>query len=182
MPVPSKRDYSLIGLDSRLAQENGLAAADWYACSIPRKELKALMKRKDGPAIRDPEIAAPRPPDVVAILLNLFALKNGYIAFRHLFLHAAGRLTAEEETFVPEMERWKVYVIARIYLAIFAAVIAVCLAFKTIMPAMYIGLPTFYGGFMTIYFGLTQPAGPAEDVLDHRLNRRTVYMNPTFRL
>jgi fatty acid desaturase len=46
---------------------------------------------------------------------------------------------------------------------------------------MIIGLPSFYGGFMTIYFGLTQHAGLAEDVLDHRLNSRTVYMNPIFR-
>jgi fatty acid desaturase len=30
-------------------------------------------------------------------------------------------------------------------------------------------------------FGLTQHAGLAEDVLDHRLNCRTVYMNPVFR-
>src|SRR6476646_6320080 len=54
MPVDvTKRDYSLIGRDSQLAKENGLAAADWYSCPIPRKELKELMRRKDGPAIRD---------------------------------------------------------------------------------------------------------------------------------
>jgi fatty acid desaturase len=34
---------------------------------------------------------------------------------------------------------------------------------------------------MGVYFGLTQHAGLAEDVLDHRLNSRTVYMNPIFR-
>ena len=34
---------------------------------------------------------------------------------------------------------------------------------------------------MILYFGLTQHAGLAEDVLDHRLNSRTVYMNPIFR-
>jgi fatty acid desaturase len=32
-----------------------------------------------------------------------------------------------------------------------------------------------------IVFGYTQHAGLAEDVLDHRLNSRTVYMNPIFR-
>src|SRR5258708_39245354 len=54
MPVEgSRRDYSLIGLDAKLAQENGLAAAEWYACPIPRKQLKELMKRTNGPAIRD---------------------------------------------------------------------------------------------------------------------------------
>jgi fatty acid desaturase len=275
MPVDvTPRDYSLIGRDSALAKENGLAAAEWYQCPIPRKELKELMRRKDGPALRDtaiwfaaflvsgglgylawgtwwavpcflvygvlygsssdsrwhecghgtafktrwmndvvyhiacfmilreptvwrwshtrhhtdtiivgrdPEIAVPRPPDIAGILLNLFALKSGALALRTMAIHATGRLTPEEETFIPEMERWKVFVVARIYLAIFAAVIVACFAFGTVLPAMYIGLPSFYGGFMTIFFGLTQHAGLAEDVLDHRLNSRTVYMNPIFR-
>ena len=30
-------------------------------------------------------------------------------------------------------------------------------------------------------FGMTQHAGLDEDVLDHRLNSRTIYMNPVFR-
>lgn len=275
MPVDvTPRDYSLIGRDAKLAEENGLAAAEWYSCPIPRKELKELMKRSDGPAIRDtliwfaalalsglggwwfwgswaavpfflvygvlygsasdsrwhecshgtafktrwmndavyhiacfmilreptvwrwshtrhhtdtiivgrdPEIAVPRPPDVVGLLLNLFAIKTTATALRKLALHAVGRLTAEEKTFIPEMERWKVYLIARLYLGIFAAVAAWCVAIGSILPAMYIGLPTLYGACFVIFFGLTQHAGLAEDVLDHRLNSRTVYMNPIFR-
>ena len=46
---------------------------------------------------------------------------------------------------------------------------------------MFVGLPTFYGGWLTYYFGITQHFGLAEDVTDHRLNSRTVYMNPIFR-
>ena len=46
---------------------------------------------------------------------------------------------------------------------------------------MYIGLPSFYGAWLHIITGLTQHAGLAEDVLDHRLNCRTVYMNPIIR-
>jgi len=49
----TKRDYSLIGLESKLAEERGLANAEWYACKIPRARLKELMQRRDGPAIRD---------------------------------------------------------------------------------------------------------------------------------
>jgi fatty acid desaturase len=270
----TRRDYSLIGRDTKLAEEKGLSAAQWYACSIPRKQLKEMMKRSDGPALRDtaiwfaafivsgglgyyfwgtwwavpcflvygvlygsssdsrwhecghgtafktrwmndvvyhiacfmilreptiwrwshtrhhtdtiivgrdPEIGVPRPPDVAGILLNLFALKSGKKALGRIFLHATGKLAEDEKTFVPDMERWKVYLVARIYVAIFASVIAACFVFRSILPAMYIGLPSFYGGFMTIYFGLTQHAGLAEDVLDHRLNSRTVYMNPIFR-
>jgi hypothetical protein len=51
MPVEVIRsDCSLIGLDAKLGVETGLSAAQWYACPLPRKQLKALMKRKDGPA------------------------------------------------------------------------------------------------------------------------------------
>ena len=54
MPVAIiKRDYRLTGRDAKLAEERGLASAQWYACAIPRPRLKELMRRKDGPAIRD---------------------------------------------------------------------------------------------------------------------------------
>jgi fatty acid desaturase len=270
----TKRDYSLTGADAEAAVQLGLASGTWYKCPISRKDMKELMRRKDGPALRDtaiwflslaisgglawsfwgswacvpffivygvlygsasdsrwhecshgtafktpwmndavyhiacfmilreptiwrwshtrhhtdtiivgrdPEIAVPRPPDILGLALNLFALKTGTTAIGKLFLHAAGRLTAEEMTFVPEMERGKVYLVARIYLLVFALVIAACLATGSILPAMFVGLPTFYGSFLGLFFGLTQHAGLAEDVLDHRLNSRTVYMNPIFR-
>ena len=48
-----RRDYSLVGDQSKLAVEQGLASAKWYASPIPRERLKQLMKRSDGPAIRD---------------------------------------------------------------------------------------------------------------------------------
>ena len=48
-----RRDYSLVGDQGKLAVEHGLANAQWYASPIPRERLKALMKRSDGPAIRD---------------------------------------------------------------------------------------------------------------------------------
>ncbi len=130
---------------------------------------------------RDPEIISLRPPDVLSLLLNIFAIKNTVIFFRKVFLHAAGRLTAEETTFVPESERRKVFRTARIYLAIYALVIAAWVTFRPILPAMYIGLPTLYGGWLALYFGVTQHLGLAEDVLDHRPNSRTITMNPIFR-
>ena len=49
----ANRDYSLLGPDAERAVETGLAAAEWYHTDIPRKEMKALMKREDQPAIRD---------------------------------------------------------------------------------------------------------------------------------
>jgi len=49
------------------------------------------------------------------------------------------------------------------------------------VPLLYVGLPSFYGIWLMVFFGLTQHAGLQEDVLDHRLNTRTVLMNPVFR-
>jgi fatty acid desaturase len=130
---------------------------------------------------RDPEIAFPRPPDILGILLNIFVLKSGILAFRNMFLHAAGRLTEEERSYIPEAEQPKVYRVSRIWLAIYAVVIVAAVATHSILPLMYVGLPSFYGAWFIIFCGLTQHSGLAEDVLDHRLNSRTVYMNPIFR-
>ena len=47
------RDYSLLGRDAARAEEIGLSKAQWYAAPIPRAKLKELMKRSDGPALRD---------------------------------------------------------------------------------------------------------------------------------
>ncbi|TIQ50131.1 MAG: fatty acid desaturase, partial [Mesorhizobium sp.] len=48
-----KRDYSLVGESTRRAIETGLASAEWYHTDVPRKAIKELMQRSDGPAIRD---------------------------------------------------------------------------------------------------------------------------------
>ena len=47
------RDYSLLGRDAQYAEEHHLASATWYQAPIPRKRLKELMQRRNGPAIRD---------------------------------------------------------------------------------------------------------------------------------
>jgi fatty acid desaturase len=130
---------------------------------------------------RDPEIVAMRPPRLAKIIANFFGLVDAPLAFHHMVLHAGGRLTADEKTFIPEMERAKVYRIARVWLAIYAATAALCVALGSILPAMLIGLPRLYGAWHHVLTGLTQHAGLAEDTLDHRLNSRTVYLNPISR-
>jgi fatty acid desaturase len=270
----SPRDYSLVGRDTKLAEERGLANAQWYACAIPRQRLKELMQRRDGPAIRDtilwflflgatgylgylswghwwavfpfaaygvlygsssdsrwheslhrtafkttwmndalyevasfmilresvpwrwshtrhhtdtiivgrdPEIAFPRPPSLLNIALGAFALRSGPREFGRMLRHCVGRLDAAEATFIPDTERSKVFRNARIYVAIYLAVIALAVARHSILPLMYVGLPSFYGAWLALFYGTTQHAGLAEDVLDHRLNCRTVYMNPVSR-
>jgi fatty acid desaturase len=80
------------------------------------------------------------------------------------------------------MEQPKVIRVARIWLAIHLAVIASAIAMGSILPMLFIGpIPTMYGAWVMVMTGITQHGGLAEDVLDHRLNSRTVLMNPLLR-
>jgi MocE subfamily Rieske [2Fe-2S] domain protein len=130
---------------------------------------------------RDPEIAVPRPPSLPRIIGSLFNLTVYPNYFRHILVHAFGTMTAEEKTFIPEMEFSKVFRRAQIYLAIYTAVIAMSFATRSILPLMLVGLTNLFGTWLLVVYGLTQHAGLAENVLDHRLNCRTVYMNPIHR-
>jgi fatty acid desaturase len=61
-------------------------------------------------------------------------------------------------------------------------VIALAVMTGSFLPVLLIGpLPTMYGAWVHVMTGVTQHGGLAEDVLDHRLNSRTVYMNPVLR-
>jgi fatty acid desaturase len=50
------------------------------------------------------------------------------------------------------------------------------IVFRSWLPVVLIGGPRAYGAFMLQVYGLTQHAGLGENVLDHRLNTRTVKM------
>jgi Na+-transporting NADH:ubiquinone oxidoreductase subunit F len=130
---------------------------------------------------RDPEIAVPRPPKVGNILLSFFNLRAYPVYFKNILLHSAGRMTADERTFIPETEFRKVYARARVYVAIYAAVILLAIGTRSLLPLLYVGLASVFGTWLMVIYGLTQHAGLAENVLDHRLNCRTVYMNPVHR-
>jgi fatty acid desaturase len=269
-----RRDYSLVGDQSKLAVEQGLANAKWYASPIPRERLKRLMTRSDGPAIRDtliwfaafvvtggsgyllwgtwwavppflaygvlygsstdsrwhecghgtafktrwmnevvyqiacfmvlreptvwrwsharhhtdtiivgrdPEVVQPRPPSLLEIFLMFFGIKQAQSYISKVALHSVGKLTAEEETFIPKSEHGKVYWIARAHILIYVVFIGWALYLRSILPLMFVGLPSLYGAWHYVLTALMQHLGLAEDVLDHRLNARTVYLNPISR-
>ena len=131
---------------------------------------------------RDPEIITPRPPDFLGLFLAMFNLKGGLITIGHVFRHAiTGTLTDQEKDYVPQSEWWRVVWAARAWIAIWAAIIALAVATWSLLPILLLLLPQFYGHWLVLFFGATQHLGLADDVLDHRLNARTIYMNPVFR-
>ncbi len=127
---------------------------------------------------RDPEIGVMRPPALGLLLLKLINIPYIFRFYRSVLRHAAGKLTPAERTYIPESESGRVFLRARIYLLIYAAVIALAVAMRSILPLLFIGLPNLYGAWLQVVYGIQQHAGLAENVLDHRLNTRTVYMNP----
>ncbi len=130
---------------------------------------------------RDPEIVAMRPPDLLRLLLNVFGLIDVWVLGKRMFLHASGRLHPEEETYVREQDRSKVFMVARLWLLIYAVVVLMAIGMGSILPLMVIGLPRLYGAWHHIMTGVLQHLGLAENVTDHRLNTRTVLMNPISR-
>jgi fatty acid desaturase len=130
---------------------------------------------------RDREILAMRPPDMLRLVINVFGIRDAIDVVVSVLRHAAGRLTAEEVTFIPETERHRVYREARAWVAVYLVVIGLAIYLGSVLPLLYVGLPSLYGRWLAHFFAFTQHAGLAENVLDHRLNSRTVYMNPVLR-
>ena len=130
---------------------------------------------------RDPEIGVPRPPNLLNLMSNFLAINHGLNELKEIVLHSLGRMTPEERSYIPEMEQAKVFRSARVYAGIWLGVTLLSIGLHSWLPLVLVGLPSFYGAWLYLVFGITQHAGLAEDVLDHRLNCRTVYMNPIFR-
>lgn len=130
---------------------------------------------------RDPEIVVPNPPNLKTFFISYFGIPLFIGYFKSIAFHAMGKLTENEKNFIPEAEQRRVAIDARVHAAIYLVVILIVASSKSILPLLYIGLPTFYGVWFVHLYGYTQHAGLAENVLDHRLNCRTVYMNPISR-
>ena len=130
---------------------------------------------------RDPEIQAMRPPDLLKIVLNFFGIIDVYTLIPRMFLHASGKIDPQEADYLRDQDRPKVARVARIWLAIYGATIALAFWLDSILPLMVIGLPRLYGAWHHVLTGLLQHLGLADNVTDHRLNTRTVLMNPISR-
>ena len=111
------------------------------------------------------------------ILLAFVGIRGAIPEIRRIFLHATGRIDPEVATYLPVYEYSKVIFKARIYIGIYLLVIAMAVLYRSILPLMFVGFPTLFGGWLLPIYGLTQHAALQENVLDHRLNCRTVYMN-----
>ncbi|MEO0487023.1 MAG: fatty acid desaturase [Pseudomonadota bacterium] len=130
---------------------------------------------------RDPEIQAMRPPDLMRLVLNLVGIPDLIHQLSRMAGHVAGRVHPEEAAFLRDGEAAQAIRVARIWLAIFAVTIATAIALGSWVPLLLIGGPRLYGSWHMVMTGTLQHLGLAENVTDHRLNTRTVMMNPISR-
>lgn len=129
----------------------------------------------------DPEIQVMRPADLKRVLLDFLWLPDAIQMFRVMFIHALGAPSKEAKDFVPQSEWRKMFWWSRVYLLIYGAMIAWSVWVHSWLPVLFFPLARLYGGWLHQIFSLTQHAGLAENVRDHRLNTRTVELNPIFR-
>jgi Na+-transporting NADH:ubiquinone oxidoreductase subunit F len=126
---------------------------------------------------RDPEIAFQRPMKARAPLKDFLGLTSNPGETKKILLNAVGRFTPEELDYVPVSEQQKVIRTARVYVTIWVGVVVLSVLLRSVEPLMLVLLPSFYGKWLLVAYGITQHAGLAEDTLDHRLNSRSVRMN-----
>jgi fatty acid desaturase len=67
---------------------------------------------------------------------------------------------------------------SRIYVFLWLFVIIISIYLQSWLPVIMIILPPFYGNTILMICGMTQHAGLADNVKDHRKSTRTVIMNP----
>ena len=131
---------------------------------------------------RDPEFNVTLPPDIPALVLNFFAIKNVPHEVWTALRHATGHLGAEEKTYIPEMAWPSAVRTSRAWVLAWALIIGTAVATQSWLPLLLLGpLPSMAGAWLMHTLGLTQHAGLPENVLDHRLNSRTILMGPVLR-
>src|ERR1700744_1659802 len=101
---------------------------------------------------RDPEIAVPRPPDLKTIVVSFFNIGVYRKYFRQIVMHSLGRMDAAEKTYIPESEFPKVYRKARIYVAIYVAVIVLAVMTRSVLPLLLVSMTNFFGTWLLVTY------------------------------
>lgn len=130
---------------------------------------------------RDPEVAIMRPVVVAKLAANLVGIPDVWDGTKRMLAHATGRILPDEADYVEPVFYPKIIRTARIWIAIHAAAIGTALVLQSWIPVLLVGMPRFYGCWHMVICGWLQHGGLADNVLDHRMNSRTVLMNPVSR-
>ena len=137
--------------------------------------------------VYDYENNSPKPTEPIRFLLNFLPLgpiiniqKIRHFTHFEIIKHSLGIITPVVNITVPEKEIKKIINSSRLYVGFWLIIILSSIFFKTWLPIIMLILPPFYGNTILMICGMTQHAGLADNVKDHRKSTRTVIMNPFF--
>ena len=135
--------------------------------------------------VYDYENNSPRPTEPIRFFLNFLPLgpliniqKVMHFTHFEIIKHALSIIAPVVKTTVPKKEIKKVINMSRLYVFLWMAVIALSIFLQSWLPIIMIILPPFYGNTILMICGMTQHAGLADNVKDHRKSTRTVILNP----
>jgi fatty acid desaturase len=127
---------------------------------------------------KDLEVLAPRPVRLGIILLDYFYIHYAVLSFWYLILHSLGIPSKGAARVVPKGKYLSMFWASRAVLAMHAAAIVLAIVLRSWLPILLFTVPRIYGGLVPWLFVVTQHSGLAQDVWDHRLNTRTLRVNP----
>jgi fatty acid desaturase len=127
---------------------------------------------------KDLEVLAPRPVKLGLVILDYFYLHYAVLSFWVLILHTLGIPSRGARLTVPKAKYLRMFWVSRAVLLMQLAGIALAVALRSWLPILLFTVPRIYGGVMVWLFVVTQHSGLAENVWDHRLNTRSVRVNP----
>ena len=145
------------------------------------------FKHHSHTAFEDPldfEIVVKKPTDLVMFFSNFIPFATIFIFNKSLqfetLKHAIGLSTDVMRQCIPDKEKLKCRIFARIHVGIWITVIILSIIYHSWLPLLFLVLPGFYGKTLIALFGLMQHTGLQENIKDHRYSTRTVYLNPIF--
>ena len=130
----------------------------------------------------DYEIQVSRPTELLWFFLNYIPFTDLLYPHRlikyEVLKHAFGKLAPVVNISVPKNQKKKIIWNSRLYVLIWINIFVFSFYIGSILPILYIILPTYYGKPIWFAVNVTQHLGAAIDTKDHRLSSYSLKINP----
>jgi fatty acid desaturase len=130
----------------------------------------------------DHEIQISRPTELFWFFLNYIPFTDLLYPHRlikyEVLKHAFGKFTPVVNISAPVDQKKKIVFNSRLYVLIWLSVFVFSYYIGSILPILYIILPTYYGKPIWFAVNVTQHLGAAVDTKDHRLSTYSLKINP----
>ncbi|WP_159097930.1 fatty acid desaturase [Aminobacter sp. MSH1] len=128
-----------------------------------------------------PRPTAKRPYPWIRMVVDLTRLVYMRMSIPKPIFHAFGSFSPKTREIVPETEFSKLKWSSRGFLLYYSLIVALALFTQSWLPLVYTVGAQIYGAVLFVLIGYTQHAGLEENAVDHRMNTRTMYLNPLLR-